>query len=327
MDLQKLVSLPLRQLDRMNQYIDSCTCARGAREIVAIKQELEKKDTVIERLEEEIRRKDSEKDNLMAMQRDLQGQISQIRAALEAQAAESEERLRAATFLQSRVRGNKDRKSVRRRSAGGTGSVALTGEGYQSAQDLGLDILQQQKLTKVQARVRGNSLRSQGPLRDVAARKGYRTLNEELEGPIDLNTKSGAERAAATATSSFAGANVSPYKPQYTPPTASGAQGFGGGGGAGAPGQSMAGTSVYDDESIDSDYDYDDSAFAGLGRELLAGKLKLAKVYGQDEVRGGEWRPRGSADAHTRQGSTRHGHGANALHTAPRSHAPRAAPA
>lgn len=38
-----------------------------------------------------------------------------------------------------------------------------------------------------------------------------------------------------------------------------------------------------DDESIDSDYDYDETAFAGLGRELLAGKLKLAKVYGQDE--------------------------------------------
>jgi len=41
--------------------------------------------------------------------------------------------------------------------------------------------------------------------------------------------------------------------------------------------------SFLDDESIDSDYDYDEAAFAGLGRELLAGKLKLAKVYGQEE--------------------------------------------
>ena len=38
-----------------------------------------------------------------------------------------------------------------------------------------------------------------------------------------------------------------------------------------------------DDESVDSDYDNDEDAFADLGLELLSGSLKLAKVYGQEE--------------------------------------------
>ena len=59
--------MSLGQLDRVNQYIDACTCARGAKEVAVIKQELETKDATIERLEEEIRRKDGEKDNLMAV--------------------------------------------------------------------------------------------------------------------------------------------------------------------------------------------------------------------------------------------------------------------
>ena len=33
-----------------------------------------------------------------------------------------------------------------------------------------------------------------------------------------------------------------------------------------------------EEESVDSDYDYDDSAFVGMGAELLSGSLKLAKV-------------------------------------------------
>ena len=37
-----------------------------------------------------------------------------------------------------------------------------------------------------------------------------------------------------------------------------------------------------EEESVDSDYDYDDSAFVDLGAELLSGQLKLAKVYGQE---------------------------------------------
>jgi len=44
------------------------------------------------------------------------------------------------------------------------------------------------------------------------------------------------------------------------------------------------GTSMFDEnESVDSDYDYDDGDFESLGAELLAGRLKLAKVYGQEE--------------------------------------------
>merc|ERR1719230_1271687 len=44
------------------------------------------------------------------------------------------------------------------------------------------------------------------------------------------------------------------------------------------------GSSYFDEnESVDSDYDYEESAFESTGAELLAGKLKLAKVYGQEE--------------------------------------------
>ena len=44
------------------------------------------------------------------------------------------------------------------------------------------------------------------------------------------------------------------------------------------------GSSYFDEnESVDSDYDYEDSAFEAPGSELLAGRLKLAKVYGQEE--------------------------------------------
>ena len=35
----------------------------------------------------------------------------------------------------------------------------------------------------------------------------------------------------------------------------------------------------YDDGSVDSDYDYDDSAFTGLGLELLSGKLTYRYMY------------------------------------------------
>ena len=52
------------------RYIDACTCGRDSKaEMHAIRAELEKKDASIERLEEEIRRKDSEKDNLMQVRR------------------------------------------------------------------------------------------------------------------------------------------------------------------------------------------------------------------------------------------------------------------
>ena len=72
------------QLAGLTNFFDTCACMRNSKaEVQAIRSELEKKDAAIEQLEEEIRRKDSEKDNLMQMQRDLQQQISQIRSAIE----------------------------------------------------------------------------------------------------------------------------------------------------------------------------------------------------------------------------------------------------
>ena len=41
--------------------------------------------------------------------------------------------------------------------------------------------------------------------------------------------------------------------------------------------------SAGEDESVDSDYDNDEDAFYDLGDEVLSGRLKLAKVYGQEE--------------------------------------------
>ena len=41
--------------------------------------------------------------------------------------------------------------------------------------------------------------------------------------------------------------------------------------------------SAGEDESVDSDYDNDEDAFYDLGNEVLSGRLKLAKVYGQEE--------------------------------------------
>ena len=65
---------------------------------------------------------------------------------------------------------------------------------------------------------------------------------------------------------------------KFTPPGAAAATG------EEEEGNYPEGSSFFDEnESVDSDYDYDDSAFANLGLELLAGRLKLAKVYGQEE--------------------------------------------
>ena len=74
---------------RFQRYLDGCTCGRADKAAVtAIKMELEAKDSAIERLEEEIRRKDTEKDNLIHMQKDLQAQIEEIRRVLESHAGE-----------------------------------------------------------------------------------------------------------------------------------------------------------------------------------------------------------------------------------------------
>jgi len=132
---------------QVSRYLDGCSCARATKEEVAlIKSELESKDAAIERLEQEIRRKDMEKDNLMTMQKVLQEQISQIRADLEAQtelddAAYSrpppkssagagpssqaatgfseQERKGAVTRMQANTRGQMERREVERKLASG----------------------------------------------------------------------------------------------------------------------------------------------------------------------------------------------------------------
>ena len=113
MSATALVAQLLEVPSRVNEFIDGCSCGRGDKEAVnAIRKELEAKDSAIDRLEQEIRRKDAEKDNLLEMQRDLQAQILQIRQALDAQAFSSEAKLKAATFMQRRTRGNASRKRV-----------------------------------------------------------------------------------------------------------------------------------------------------------------------------------------------------------------------
>eukprot|EP00326_Haptolina_ericina_P014790 CAMPEP_0181195996 /NCGR_PEP_ID=MMETSP1096-20121128/15203_1 /TAXON_ID=156174 ORGANISM="Chrysochromulina ericina, Strain CCMP281" /NCGR_SAMPLE_ID=MMETSP1096 /ASSEMBLY_ACC=CAM_ASM_000453 /LENGTH=347 /DNA_ID=CAMNT_0023285673 /DNA_START=81 /DNA_END=1124 /DNA_ORIENTATION=+ len=244
--LQSFVEMPLKQVDRVNQYIDACICARGSKEVVAIKLELEKKDRAIERLEEEIRRKDSEKDNLMAMQRDLQAQISSIRMALETQASESEDRLRAATMLQSRVRGNVTRKSLRGDGGGGSGPV----------QDGVLATYTTQRAMSTAM------LSAPQPSNNL-------TMSDQMP----TRTPPPPPPPPAMGSPPVMG---SPVRGEILESTA-GSPAFNGGGRAAQDG------AFFDDESIDSDYDYDDTAFSGLGKEVQSGKLKLAKVYGQDE--------------------------------------------
>ena len=101
---------------RLSTFLDACTCGRADKAaVIAIKKELEAKDAAIERLEEDIRRKDSEKDNLIHMQKDLQAQIEEIRLLLDNHAAEAQQRLSddaAAELMQRRARGILGRKKV-----------------------------------------------------------------------------------------------------------------------------------------------------------------------------------------------------------------------
>merc|ERR1719240_2469642 len=102
---------------RLNKFFDACTCGRADKAaVIAIKKELEAKDVAIERLEEEIRRKDTEKDNLIHMQKDLQAQIEEIRLLLDSHAEEAQKRMsdeQAAGLIERRARGILGRKKVR----------------------------------------------------------------------------------------------------------------------------------------------------------------------------------------------------------------------
>ena len=140
-----LVTTLLEAPTKLGQFIDACTCGRTDKETVnAIRAELEAKDRSIERLEADIRRKDAEKDNLLDMQRDLQVQITAIRQALDAQAFESDDALRAAVAMQKKARGIFSRKrvhhlkgDVQAAGLGGSARAAARADGEGAAELLG----------------------------------------------------------------------------------------------------------------------------------------------------------------------------------------------
>jgi len=299
---------------RLNKFFDACTCGRADKAaITSIKKQLEAKDGAIERLEEEIRRKDTEKDNLIHMQKDLQAQIEEIRLLLESHAADADQRAgvdgmsedaaaalmqrrargifgrkkvaavkqkhrdhRAVVQLQSRTRGLVQRKSVSRLAEQG----ALPGQPRVEAEKR-----HDRFLTKVQANARGKSAR--------------RLVGERAQAGLLPGQRRGERPPIGGAAASMPPAPLTPpaAAPQPAPQPAFQPVGGGGTGSAAAlaalddeaellgPGLSEEGASSYFDEneSVDSDYDYGDDAFSRLGNELLAGKLKLAKVYGQEE--------------------------------------------
>lgn len=220
--VRTLVEAPMR----LQEYIDSCTCGRSDKAAVnAIKMQLEAKDAAIERLEEEIRRKDTEKDNLVHMQKDLQAQIEEIKRVLDAHATDAftdisdrEASTDAAVVrVQSRYRGNHSRQQVSQKRM--------------EVEQLTLADRQKRSAQMLQARVRGKS-----------TRKLVQKRRECGDLPGQKRSK----------------------------PAPTGEMG-------------TLGSDVHDDESVDSDYDYDDFDFQGLGVELLAGELELAKVYGQED--------------------------------------------
>lgn len=231
--LAEVLKGPLMEApQRLNRFVDACMCGRADKAaVIAIKKQLEDKDHAIEELEKEIRRKDSEKDNLMHMQKELQAQIEEIRLLLESHAAEAQTRLsdeQAAAMMQRRTRGVLGRKKVQR----------IKEERQQSTSE-------ERAAQAMQARVRGNIGRKQ-----VSAK--------QLE-------------ASAPSMQADGGPAVTLIDDETDP---------------GYDDLDEAGASSMfdeDDGSVDSDYDIDDGEFTSLGDVLLEGKLKMAKVYGQED--------------------------------------------
>jgi len=250
---------------KLNKFIDACTCGRSDKAAVqAIKMELEAKDSAIERLEEEIRRKDTEKDNLIEMQRDLQSQIEEIRLMLEAHATEAAasppamSQAQAAGLMQRRARGISGRRRVQQLKAKRQGN--------------------EQAIVKMQSVHRGNAGRQRVAKKETETRSAV-MLQARVRGKSSRRLVN--DKRMARQKTHAPPANGGPLHPAL------------GGGGGGVPSSAAydgldalsGGTSsMFDDnESVDSDYDYDEEDFSSLGLELLAGKLKLAKVYGQEE--------------------------------------------
>lgn len=267
---------------RMSKFLDACTCGRADKAaVLSIKKELEEKDAAIERLEEEIRRKDSEKDNLIHMQKDLQSQIEEIRLLLDTHQQEAQQRMsddQAAGFMQRRARGILGRKKVQNIQAAKHKQAKVVASG------------QKDPISRLQALQRGKT-----------ERKLVEEKKEQVKKAQMLQARVRGKSTRKVVADRIEAGDLPGQKRERPPPMP-----FGGGphiseaqdglpaeglpdeptGEDGEPmGLSEEGGSSYfnDDESVDSDYDYDDTAFANLGSELLAGNLKLAKVYGQEE--------------------------------------------
>lgn len=273
---------------RLSNFLDACSCGRADKAAVqAIKKELQAKDSAIERLEEEIRRKDSEKENLIHMQKDLQAQIEEIRLLLDNHAAEARQRMSddaAAGLMQRRARGILGRKKVQTvrdakqkqkqyTATNGKDPVAKLQAAQRGKHDrkvVEIKKEQAQKAQLLQARVRGKSARKLTE---------ERKANGELPGqqratppPMPYN---GGPHISESSDFGGAAAITDVLEPESEDIMS---------GGAPIGLSEEGGSSFFDEnESVDSDYDYDESAFTSLGEELLAGQLKLAKVYGQEE--------------------------------------------
>ena len=257
-----LSELPL--VSQVTKYLDGCSCARASKEeVAAIKAELDQKDTAIERLETEIRQKDLEKDNLMTMQKVLQEQISQIRADLEAQSEEQQSMVSEVTPYNARPApaAKPPAKAVAKRAPEPEPEPELGGTPEERAA----------AITRMQARQRGKLERRQTEERvgqgQMAGQKRKKAAEQDLAAQrMQARVRGGADRKAVEARKA---AGDLPGQPRLS--TEVGDEG------------GDAGDYEGEEESVDSDYDYDDSAFVDLGAELLSGQLKLAKVYGQEE--------------------------------------------
>ena len=230
---------------RLNKFLDACTCGRADKAALnALKKQLESRDSSIESLEEEIRRKDLEKDNLIVMQRELQSQIEEIRTLLNAHAGiAGMTDDKAAAIMQRRTRGINSRKRV--------------------ATIKNLKAQEEKSVVALQSRARG--LRGR---RSVAARKSSKSLPgqdrldreaEQTPHVVKLQARArGKSQRRMVAEKASVGVLPGQIRVNGMP--------------AGAFGYSEGGSSYFDEnESVDSDYDYEDGAFEGLGLELLAG--------------------------------------------------------
>ena len=316
-----MLSVLVEAPSRFQKYIDSCTCGRADKAAISsIKMELEAKDSAIERLEEEIRRKDTEKDNLIHMQKDLQQQIEEIRRVLETHAGDSMKQIsmdsdKAAQLMQNRSRGIAARKRVdairQQKGKGSPDSKAITRlqaaeRGKRGRQHVDE---KQRSAQLMQARMRGKSAR-----RVVEQRAAKGELPAQRAGRLGaVGANPAAPLSAPPPPASAAlpppsGAAQQPVaigrvvasSPPYGPTGGADLGDQGGSGSEGSTGRDYEyedslgeGGGLYgEDESVDSDYDYDDEEFRELGLELLAGKLKLAKVY----TKAGEEEPPAAED-------------------------------